>query len=157
MLLARENGHHERVRRSEVTVEIARSPAEVFAYLTDVENVPAWQSTAIETRLCDGELRVGARIAEVRSFVGRRVEAELEVTEYEPDRLFSLRTVSGPVKVEVHHRLEPNRDGGTRLTFVGHGESHGFGGIAQSLLVKAAEREFKRDFQRLKQILEAGD
>jgi uncharacterized protein YndB with AHSA1/START domain len=142
------------VRRSELTVEIARPPAEVFAYLTDLANVPVWQSTAVEARLCDGELRVGARIAEVRSFLGRRVESELEVTGYEPDRIFSLRTVSGPVKVEIHHRLEPNGDGGTRLGFIGHGEPGGFGGIAQSLLVKAAEREFKRDFQRLKQILE---
>ena len=30
--------------RAELTVEIARAPEEVFSYLTDVSNLPRWQS-----------------------------------------------------------------------------------------------------------------
>jgi uncharacterized protein YndB with AHSA1/START domain len=30
--------------RAELTIEIARTPADVFAYLTDISNVPTWQS-----------------------------------------------------------------------------------------------------------------
>jgi uncharacterized protein YndB with AHSA1/START domain len=140
--------------RSEFTVEIARPPADVFAYLADPSKVPEWQSSAVEAKLAtDGAIGVGSRIEEVRSFVGRRVRTTLEVTEYEPERRFSLKTVEGPVPVEVRHTLEPS-NGGTRLRFVGTGDPKGFGGFAQSLLVRAAEREFKRDFRRLKAILE---
>ena len=142
------------VIRSEFSLEIARPPADVFAYLAEPERMPEWQSSAVAARCAsDGPLGVGSRIEETRSFLGRRVETTLEVTEYEPDRVLSLRTVRGPVRVEVRHMLEPS-NGGTRLTFVGTGDPKGFGGFAQSLLVKTAEREFKRDFKRLKEILE---
>jgi hypothetical protein len=145
------------MHRSEFSVDIDRPPRDVFARLIDIPTIPEWQASAVEARqVSDGPLAVGGRIAEVRRFLGRRVESILEVTELEPERKFSLRTVSGAVPVEVRHTLEP-RDGGTRLTFVGEGDPQGFGGFARSLVVRAAEREFKRDFKRLKELLEARD
>jgi uncharacterized protein YndB with AHSA1/START domain len=139
--------------RIEFSIDIDRPPAEVFAYLTDAEKLPEWQSGAIEAEW-QGERAAGAHVREVRKFLGRRMESELEVTAYEPDRRLGLKVLSGPVPFSVDQRLEP-RNGGTRLTFVGEGEPGGFFKLAEPLVARTAERQFKGDYETLKDLLEA--
>ena len=136
----------------EFSVDVNRPPSEVFAYITDADRLPEWQSGAVEAQWL-GEKARGTRIHEVRKFLGRRMETELEVTEYEPDRRFGLKAVSGPVPYSVTQELEP-RDGGTRLTFVGEGEPGGFFKLAEPVVARVAERQFKSDFETMKDILE---
>jgi uncharacterized protein YndB with AHSA1/START domain len=140
--------------RMEHAVVIARPPGEVFRYLTDVEKLPEWQSSAVDVRV-DGPMRVGARVTETRTLVGRRAVSTLEVTEYEPDRKFSLRTVSGPIRFEVSHTLTPE-DGGTRLGWVAEADTRGFPRLAVRMFAGTAERQFRGDFERLKVVLEGG-
>ena len=140
--------------RIEFSIDVDRPPAEVFAYLTDATSLPQWQSSAVEARW-EGEKAPGAHVKEVRKFLGRRMESELEVTEYDPDRRFALKVLSGPVPFSVQHTLEP-RDGGTRLMFVGEGEPGGFFKLAEPIVARTAERQFKSDFETLKDVLEAG-
>ncbi len=139
--------------RIEFSIDIDRPPSEVFAYLTDAERLPEWQSGAVEARW-EGEKARGAHLKEVRKFLGRRMESELEVTEYEPDRRFDLKVLSGPVPFSVQHTLEP-RNGGTRLMFVGEGEPGGFFKLAEPIVARTAERQFKNDFETLKDLLDA--
>ena len=139
--------------RIEFSIDVDRPPADVFAYLTDAESLPQWQSSAVEAHW-EGERTRGAHVKEVRKFLGRRMESQLEVTDYEPDRLFSLRVLSGPVPFSVRHTLEP-RNGGTHLTFVGEGEPGGFFKLAEPIVARTAERQFKSDFETLKDLLEA--
>src|SRR5262249_44699889 len=42
--------------RAELTIEIARTPEEVFSYLTDVSNVPTWQAGVKSAALRDGQI-----------------------------------------------------------------------------------------------------
>ena len=93
--------------RFQFSLDIARPPAEVFAYVTDAERLPEWQSSAVEAQW-QGEKAPGARIREVRKFLGRRMDSELEVTEYEPDRLFGLKALSGPVPFSVMYSRVPS-------------------------------------------------
>jgi len=134
------------------TIDIDRPPADVFAYLTDAANLPVWQSSALESHW-EGEKAAGARIKERRTFLGRDVESEVEVTAYEPDRRFALKSLSGPVPFEADHILEP-RDGGTRLVFHGDAEPGGFLKLGGPMVRRAAERQFRSDFERLKDVLE---
>jgi uncharacterized protein YndB with AHSA1/START domain len=140
------------VIRFEFSVDVNRAPSEVFAYVTDADRLPEWQSGAVEAQW-QGEKAQGARIREVRKFLGRRMETELEVTEYESGRRFGLRAASGPVPFSVTQMLEP-RDGGTRLIVVGEGEPGGFFKLAEPIVARVAEREFKNDFKTMKDILE---
>jgi uncharacterized protein YndB with AHSA1/START domain len=139
--------------RVEHTVEIDRPPAEVFEYMMDMENLPEWQSSAIEAQW-EGERAPGSHIREVRKFLGKRIESEVEVTEYEPNRRFCLRATSGPVPFSVEHTFEPT-NGGTRITFVGEGEPGGFFKLAEPVVARTAERQFTGDFATLKDLLEA--
>jgi uncharacterized protein YndB with AHSA1/START domain len=138
----------------ERTVEIDRPVEAVFEYLTDVSRLPEWQSSAASAEL-DGEVREGAIVHEVRTFMGRRANSTLEVTEYEPPRRFSLRVVEGPVRYSVEHALDP-LDGRTRVTFVGRGETRGVPRLMQGAVRRAVERQFVKDLEALKRTLEAG-
>lgn len=130
---------------AELTIEIARKPKDVFSYLTDVSNLPAWQAGVTSATLRDG------RVEESRSLLGRELHTTLEVVEQEEPRLFTLRALDGPVPFTVRHELE-RADGGTRLTVTAEGDVPGF---AAGLLARGAEKQFRKDFERLKKILES--
>jgi uncharacterized protein YndB with AHSA1/START domain len=137
----------------EHTLEIARPREEVFDYLTDVSRLPEWQSSAESAEL-EGELREGARIKEVRTFMGRRATSTMEVTEYDPPRRFSLHVVEGPIEYAVEHALEAV-DGRTRVTFVGRGETKRVPRLMHGAVRRAVERQFVKDLELFKQNLES--
>jgi carbon monoxide dehydrogenase subunit G len=139
--------------RAEVVVEIARTPEEVFAYLTDVSNLPSWQS-GVHSATLDGELQAGARFVESRHMLGRELRTTIEIEGYEPPHLFALRAVDSPVPFRVHHELEPS-GGGTRLTVTGEGDAGLLPGFAAGIMAKRAEKQFRKDFERLKRLLES--
>lgn len=140
--------------RYELAIEIARPPAEVWAYLADPTHLPDWQADIEEVRDAPGgPLPVGASFTEVRSFMGKRVESTLEVTVAEPGAELSLATVSGPVQVSISHRLEPAGDR-TLVLVEAEADPGKLFGLGGPLLRKAAERRARGDFERLKAVLE---
>jgi carbon monoxide dehydrogenase subunit G len=132
--------------RAELTIEIARTPEEVFAYLSDVANLPEWQSGIRRAE------QTGDRIEETRSFLGREMHTTLEIVESETPRVFTLKALNGPVRFTVAHTLEPAGNA-TRLTVVAEGDVPGF---ASGIVAQQAKRQFSKDFARLKEILESG-
>jgi carbon monoxide dehydrogenase subunit G len=132
--------------RAELTIEIARRPEDVFAFLTDVSHVPEWQAGVKSAERRDG------RIEESRSLFGREVHTTLEIVEQEAPRVFVLRALDSPVPFTVRHELAPDGAGGTQLTVTAEGDVPGF---AAGLLARRAEKQFRKDFDRLKQILES--
>jgi carbon monoxide dehydrogenase subunit G len=143
--------------RFELSVEIAKPVHEVWEYLTDPENVPEWQSSAVSShQVSDGPMGVGTRLEDERRFLGRRARSEVEVTEFEPERLLTLHGLSGPVRFTVRHRLG-ERNGGTRLDVEAEADpGSGIGRLARPMIERAAAHELKGDFQRLKRKLEGG-
>ena len=134
--------------RAELTVEIARTPEEVFDYLVDVSNLPAWQSGVRSAR------REGDRIHESRHLLGRELSTTLAIDEEERPRVFAIRALDSPVPFAVRHELEPNGSGGTRLTVVGEGDAGLLPGFAAGIMARRAEKQFRKDFERLKRLLE---
>ncbi len=139
----------------EITEVVDRPAEEVFAYLTDAEKLPEWQSMVSESRQnSPGPIGVGTRVTNVRNFLGRRIESEAEVTAYESPRRFDLRVVSGPIPFQISHTLEP-REATTVVKVEAQGEPGGFFKVAEPLVGRQAERQFKTDFATLKDLLEA--
>jgi uncharacterized protein YndB with AHSA1/START domain len=140
----------------ELEVEIGRSPDDVYAFLADPSNLPSWQVEVQEVRGASGEpLPAGATFTEVRSFLGKRIESILEVTASTPGREFSLQSRSGPIRFSIRHLLEPVETG-TRVRLEGEADPGKLFGVAGPLLRKAAERQTRSDFDRLKCVLDAG-
>ena len=142
--------------RAEHTVTVNRPVSEVFAYLTDVDNLAQWQDSVIEARKdSEGPVTTGTRFTEARKFLGRRVESTMEVTEHDPERRFSLKVLSGPVPFQVSHAFE-EANGGTRIRIVVEGEPGGFFKVAEPLVGRQAKRQLQGDFDTLKDLLESG-
>jgi uncharacterized protein YndB with AHSA1/START domain len=140
------------VVRVEHTVEIARPARDVFAALTDVQRVPEWQASAIESH-ADEPLAEGVRIHERRHFLGHDAETELEVTVFEPERRLGLRTLRGPVRLSIDHELAET-NGRTTLHVTAEARPHGLLRLVGPAVTAKARQELRRDFERLKAILE---
>ncbi|HEY2371678.1 MAG TPA: SRPBCC family protein [Gaiellaceae bacterium] len=132
---------------AEVVVDIDRSPEDVYAFLTDVSNLPTWQSGVHAAR------REGSQIHESRHMLGRELSTTLEIEEEDPPRVFALRAVNSPVPFSVRHEFEPS-GGGTRLTVTGEGDAGMLPGFAAGIMARRAEKQFRKDFERLKRLLE---
>jgi carbon monoxide dehydrogenase subunit G len=115
------------VVRFELSVDIAKPAHEVWEYLIDPDNVPEWQASALSShQISDGKMCVGTHLQDERRFLGRRARSEVEVTEFEPERLFTLHGISGPVRFTVRHRLEET-GGGTHLQIEAEADLGGIG------------------------------
>jgi uncharacterized membrane protein len=138
--------------RFDLEVRIQRPVGAVFAYVTDVRNLPEWQESAEASDWIDE----GSRFRERRTFLRRAAEIELEVTAFEQDRRFDVKAVTGPVRFEISHRFEPV-DSGTRVHVSAEAAVGGALRFAAGMAKKQAERQFRADLQRLKEVLERRD
>ncbi len=134
--------------RAQLTIEIARTPEDVFDYLTDVSNLPSWQSGVHAAR------RDGDWIHESRHMLGRELSTTLAIEAGGRPTGFAIRALVSPVPFTVRHELEPDGGGGTRLHVVGEGDAGMLPGFAAGIMARRAERQFRRDFERLKRVLE---
>src|SRR3954452_5922889 len=130
--------------RAELTIEIERTPEDVFSYLTDVSNLPNWQTGVKSATQRDG------RIEESPWSFGHELRTPFEIIAHDKPRLFTLRALDSPVPFTVRHELEP-ANGGTRLSVTDEGDVPGF---AAGFLARRAEKQIGKDFARLKEILE---
>ncbi len=79
------------------SVLIARPVSEVFAFVADHENLPAWTVGVKQSqRLTPGPPRTGTRYRVVGKLLGCSVEGSYDVTAFEPDSSFE-GTMSSPM------------------------------------------------------------
>jgi carbon monoxide dehydrogenase subunit G len=143
------------VTHVDFTIDIARPPEDVFAYITDLDNVREWQPATEEIRReTEGPMQVGTTYVQAMRMMGRRLETRIEVTELDPPSRFAIRTNGGPVSFRITHHFDASGTG-TRLRVDGEGEAGGAFKVAGGMAVKAAERELKKSFERLKSVLES--
>ena len=96
------------------TVTIARPADDVFAFLADFGNIPAWNYAITRTvQTSPGPAGVGATYRQTRT-VPRASEEGFEVTDFAPSRL-AIKGQIGPFNTTSSYLLEPT-EGGTRLT-----------------------------------------
>jgi carbon monoxide dehydrogenase subunit G len=134
-------------------VRIDRAPANVFTYLSEPRNLPASQRS-VSRVTPPAEITVGARFTEERSQLGRTFRSTLEVDELEPDRLFTIKVLEGPVPATVRHELEPDGPG-TRLRVEATAELDRLPRLVRSIVSRFVKSELGSDFARLKAILES--
>src|SRR5437763_13709488 len=99
------------------TVEIARRPEDVFAYLDDLARHSEWQDSLSSVRVeTDGPTRVGTRARETRRLGRREMTSTYEITAHDPPRSFAFRALDGPVRPVGRGTVEPVRDDRSRVT-----------------------------------------
>jgi hypothetical protein len=137
-----------------VTETIAADSDRVFAYATDPGNDSVWIGGISEAELLgDPPLEKGSSVRRVASFMGRRIEYVLEVSELEPGQLLAMRSIRSPFPMVVTYSFE-GADGGTRMAIRVGGEPGGMYRLAGPLLPGMVRRSVAKDLRRLKAIIE---
>jgi uncharacterized protein YndB with AHSA1/START domain len=136
------------------SIDIARSPGDVFAYVTDPSKLGTWQDAEEIEQLTPGPVGPGTRFREVHKAMGRRRVEVTEVVVFEPGRRFDIRVVHG-VPVDGRWDFEP-ADGGTRLTLTPTVRLPRPLRVLEPVVAFLTALAFSRFHRRLKRNLERG-
>jgi uncharacterized protein YndB with AHSA1/START domain len=140
------------------SIEIARSPEDVFAYVSDLSRHGEWQGQIVGVEVeTEGPTRVGSRATDTRRVPGGKRKITYEITEFDPPRKASFRGINGPVRVRGTLSTEPVGDGSrSRVTLQLDFEGHGLGKLLLPLVRRDARKQVPQDQARLKERLESG-
>lgn len=136
-------------------VTIARPVEDVFAVLSDVENVPRWSSNTVEEKLITpGPLRVGSRRrAVIRTVGGRTMVNEAEMVELEPNRRMVVELVDPPIPTRIDIGFA-SVDAATRLDWTATFSPRGVLRLIGPPLALFYRWAFQKDLDRLKRLME---
>jgi uncharacterized protein YndB with AHSA1/START domain len=138
------------------STEISRSPDDVFAYVTDPNNLPEWQESVVRVESSQTPAQVGTRVQVTRRIGRRDMTQSAELTERTPPTSWKVRPLGGPVRGNVDGRIESLDDGArSRVTIEIDLQGHGIGRLLVPLFIRRkAEQEMPRNMQHLKERLE---
>jgi polyketide cyclase/dehydrase/lipid transport protein len=140
------------------SIEISRTPADVFAYLDDVTRHGEWQSQIVDVQpQGDQPMGVGKRVQETRRVPGGDRTMTYEIIEYDPPRQSSFRVLDGPVRAVGTVSVEPLDDGSrSRVTVTIDFKGHGLAGKVLLPVAKTqARKQIPKDQARMKELLES--
>lgn len=133
-------------------IVINRPREEVFAFLADPENDPEWRSGVLDLTRVSGN-GIGARYAQgVKGPGGRRIAADIEITELTPGEAIGFQTVTGPVRPRGRYLLAA-ADGGTRVRFELQADVKGLKRLLAPIVQKTMNSEVSQ-VDSLKRVIE---
>ena len=139
------------MKRVERTATIAASPADLFAYLADLDNLDEWMAGIVKAEVTSGgELGVGSTARVVRALGGQQVEAPLIVAEFDPPRHFVITTEVSGVNVAASLDLSPASDNATNLQFAMEIRGSMLTRFMEPMLAGAAGGEIDATLERLR-------
>lgn len=139
----------------DLSVNIYRPLQQVFAFVAAPENDFHWQyGTLTSARVSKGEMGIGTLFRVVGHFMGQRMESVYETTEFDPNKKYGFRSLSGLMDLYTLYTFEILK-GITRInnfTQINLGEPLKSSSITAE---KAVKKEYKENLALLKEILEA--
>jgi polyketide cyclase/dehydrase/lipid transport protein len=135
------------VVKLELSESIDRPPADVFRFVaTDhVKNHPRWDPQMSLVQEMPGPIGVGTRIHRTRTRGESRIEGEMEIIEYDPDRTMGAVIRDGPIELRSLMTVAPEAEAASRLTFTVESEN------APLVMM---EEPIKGSLRRIKKMLE---
>ncbi len=140
--------------RIQEMVVIARPANEVFAFAANAKDWPQWHSTMLEAEQTSPNVGVGATFRGVNREMGMRMPWTAEATEYQPDRKWGEKIVSGSVTYQGSLTFEP-LGAGTMLKADYDLSVGGAMKLLGPVLAATMRREMKGNLRKLKGILES--
>ena len=130
------------------SIEIARRPEEVFAYLDQLERHGEWQEEIVSSKLeTEGPTRVGSRATDTRRMPGGPRDISYEIVEHDPPRKTLLPRPRGAGAGGRHghrraagRRVALARNAGVRPRGSRHRQAPGGGQTKQAPTILSAER-----------------
>jgi hypothetical protein len=139
----------------DLVTNIYRPLTQVFSFISNPANDFQWQyGTVAAARIAEGESGLGSMFRTLTTIMGRRIESLNEVTEYEPNRRYGFKSLTGPVDSHTVYSFEMAA-GSTRLTISTDLDQRDLFKISDAIVEKKFKRQYKENFNLLKQVLES--
>jgi carbon monoxide dehydrogenase subunit G len=139
------------MQRVERTATIGSPPAELFAYLADLDNLDEWMAGIVRAEVTSpGELGVGSTAHVVRALGSQQVEAALTVAEYDPPRHLVITSEVAGVRVAASLDLEPAAEEATDLRFAMEIRGSMLTRFMEPMIAGAAGGEIDATLERLR-------
>lgn len=136
----------------EHTITIDRPIDEVFAFLSDFQNVPKWNYFVHDvSKMTHGKVAVGTAYHQVR----RRDEQDFRVTEFEPPHIVAVKTLpdSSP---QFERRFTLQADGKATRVLDEWKLDTGIPNLIQRFAAGKVKSAVAENLEKLKQLLETG-
>ena len=135
---------------------VINKPVEVvWKFFVDPANNLKWRSDLKDVKVTtSGAVGVGTKFSEVSEFFGQKMETPQEITVFDVNKKFGLKSTGGPIPISGAFIFEPSGNG-TKINVQFEFTPGGFFKLAEGMVVGQAQKQFEGDFARLKQILEA--
>lgn len=118
------------------SIVINRPIEDVWAFVTDGSNATAWRAGVLDVSKVSGS-GVGEIWKQgVKGPGGRRIDADYEITAWEPGSRMAFRAIAGPVRPTGEYRFE-QENGGTRLSFTLDAPLSGLKGLLMGRAVQS--------------------
>ncbi|GJQ21519.1 MAG: hypothetical protein HBSIN02_18740 [Bacteroidia bacterium] len=137
------------------SIEIEAPVSDVFAFVSNVENLPKFQSDVVKSAPLSNEpMRTGTRFEEVVNILGRKVATVCEVTDYQPTRRFGFRSISSRnINYAGTMDLQPNGRG-TRVTLNVEITLNGWLRLVEPVFKMEVKEGVKKELAALKNVVE---
>ena len=136
----------------ENVIEIARTPEDVFDYLSDLGNEVRWNPNCLSMeRLTDGPVGVGTRF---RAKWKQGPVIFPEVTAYERPRTWTYSN-GGSIGCVLTISLEPTASGGTRMTASGLWSANGLARLFFPVFIRTMRKAEVQVLANARRALEA--
>jgi uncharacterized protein YndB with AHSA1/START domain len=139
--------------KAEKTIVINRPIEEVFAFLADIDNISRWVSIENVKQTSSGPIGVGSTFSSTVHLAGQKLDANAEVTAYEPPHTFAFKASSGATQLESKFTLTPVNDT-TQIAALAEGDPGPLGKLAGPFLNTLAKKQLESQLESLKKILE---
>jgi hypothetical protein len=134
---------------------IERPVKQVFDFVSTPENDFQWQyGTLASARLSEGDSPIGSFFRTIGHLMGRRVLSTFEVTEYEPDKSYGFKSLSGPLNSHTSYTFEI-ANGNTKLALSTQAKVVNFFQVDEGVLEKRMKKQLQENLAMLKNLLEA--
>ena len=135
---------------------IGRPVEQVFDFVSTPENDFQWQyGTLASARISEGTNQRGTSFRSIGHYLGHRVQGTFEVTEYETDRKYGFKSLSGPWQSHTSYMFETD-NGSTQIEISTQVTMINFHQVNQGALEKDMKRQLRENLVMLKDLLEAG-
>jgi carbon monoxide dehydrogenase subunit G len=134
---------------------IHRPIEEVFSYLSNLENAPNLLPFVVDMeKLSNGPVGNGSRFLETRLVRRRRIQAEVQITEFQCPSAFTSKSISNGVEILYHYTFSEIEEG-TQVEMEAEVKTAGLlSFLTKKQLVKIIKNEDGGQLQKLKEVLE---
>jgi hypothetical protein len=135
---------------------IARSPKDVFAFITDSSNAPkVVPSVKSLIQLTEGSVGVGTRYRETRLMNGKEEQAELKIVDFEPYQKYAMKNVTEGIETIYRYTFQPE-EGGTRVNLTCELSARGVKKLMLPIVASILKKEDGDQLEMLKKVMENG-